>query len=52
MINAISAGEREVIGARGVEEAMGEMRRTRDQLFDQIASMVAAGYIEKMEAED
>lgn len=52
MVNAIAAGQREIIVARGMEEAMGEMRRTPDQLFDQVAAMVAAGYIEKMEADD
>lgn len=52
MVDAIAANQREIIVARGMEEAMGEMRRTPDQLFDQVAAMVAAGYIEKMEADD
>lgn len=52
MLDAIEAGQREIIVARGMEEAMGEMRRTPDQLLDQVAAMVAAGYMEKMEAED
>ena len=30
---------------------MGEMRRTPDQLLDQVAGMVASGYMEKMKAE-
>ena len=51
MIDAVSAGEREIIVAQGMEAGMGEMRRTPDQLFDQVAAMVAAGYIEKMESE-
>ena len=51
MIDAVAAGEREIIVAEGMEQAMGEMRRTPDQLFDQVAAMVAAGYIEKMESE-
>ena len=51
MIDAIEAGQREIIVARGMEEAMGEMRRTPDQLLDQVAGMVAAGYMEKMEAD-
>ncbi len=51
MIDAIGAGQREIIVARGMEQAMGEMRRTPDQMFDQIAAMVAAGYVEKMEKE-
>lgn len=51
IVDAIHEGQREIIVARGMEEAMGEMRRTPDQLFDQIAAMVAAGYIEKLEAD-
>ncbi|MGV2496500.1 SDR family NAD(P)-dependent oxidoreductase [Pelagerythrobacter aerophilus] len=51
MVDAIALNQREIIIARGMEEAMGQMRQTPDQLFDQIAAMVAAGYIEKMEAE-
>ncbi len=52
MLDGIAAGEREIIVAQGAELAMGEMRRTPDALFDQIAGMVASGYMEKMEAED
>ncbi len=52
IIAGIEASQREIIVARGFELAMGEMRRTPDQLFDQIAAMVADGYIEKMEAQD
>lgn len=52
MVDAIELNQREIIVAQGMEEAMGEMRRTPDQLLDQVASIVAAGYIEKMEAED
>ncbi|GAA4644260.1 SDR family NAD(P)-dependent oxidoreductase [Pontixanthobacter gangjinensis] len=51
MVDGIAAGQREIIVAQGMEEAMGEMRRTPDQLLDQMAGMVAAGYIERMEAE-
>jgi short-subunit dehydrogenase len=51
MIDAVENGEREIIVAEGMEQAMGEMRRTPEQLFDQVAAMVAAGYIEKMEGE-
>jgi len=51
MIDAMAAGEREIIVADGMEKAMGEMRRTPDQLFDQVAAMVADGYIERMESE-
>jgi len=51
MVDAIVAGQREIIVANGVEEQMGEIRRTPDQLLDQVAAMVAAGYIKKMDAE-
>ncbi|QKG69958.1 SDR family NAD(P)-dependent oxidoreductase [Erythrobacter mangrovi] len=51
MVDAVAAGEREIIVADGMELAMGEARRTPDALFDQVAGMVAAGYMEKMKAE-
>ena len=51
-MDAVAAGQREIIVAEGMEEAMGEGRRTPDALFDQVAAMVAAGYMEKMQAED
>lgn len=49
MLDGIANGEREIIVAQGMEAAMGEMRRTPDELFDQVAAMVAAGYMERME---
>ena len=51
MIDAIAAGTREIIVARGAEREMAEARRTPDALFDQVAAMVARGYVAKMEAE-
>ncbi len=51
IIDAVAAGQREVIVAEGMEQAMGEARRTPDQLFDQVAAMVASGYMEKMKAD-
>lgn len=48
MLDAIGAGQREIIVARGPELAMGEARRTPDALFDQVAAMVAAGYMERL----
>lgn len=51
-LREIAAGTREIVVAQGFELAMAEMRRTPDELFDQVAGMVAAGYIEKMEAQD
>ncbi|MXP27257.1 SDR family NAD(P)-dependent oxidoreductase [Porphyrobacter algicida] len=52
IVDAIALNQREIVVARGMEEAMGEMRRTPDQLLDQVAAMVASGYMEKMQAED
>lgn len=52
MVDAIEAGQREIIVAQGSELAMAELRRTPDQLFDQVASLVASGYMERMETED
>lgn len=49
MLDGMAAGTREIIVAEGVELAMGEMRRTPDALFDQIAGMVAGGYMDKLE---
>lgn len=48
MLDAIAAGQREIIVARGPELAMGEARRTPDALFDQVAAMVAAGYMDRL----
>ncbi|MEP3049952.1 MAG: SDR family NAD(P)-dependent oxidoreductase [Erythrobacter sp.] len=52
MLDGIAAGEREIIVAQGMEAGMGEMRRTPEALMDQVAAMVAGGYMEKMEAEE
>jgi dehydrogenase/reductase SDR family member 7B len=49
ILDAIAAGQREIIVARGIEQAMGEARRTPDALLDQVAAMVAAGYMQKMQ---
>ncbi|MHA7818982.1 MAG: SDR family NAD(P)-dependent oxidoreductase [Erythrobacter sp.] len=49
MLDGIAGGEREIIVAEGAELAMGEMRRTPEALLDQVAGMVAAGYMERME---
>ena len=49
MLDGIADGTREIIVAEGAEQAMGEMRRTPDALFDQMAGMVANGYMEKLE---
>ena len=52
ILDGIAAGQREIVVARGVEAAMGEMRRTPDALLDQMATMVANGYMQRMMAED
>ena len=49
MLDGIAAGTREIIVAEGMELAMGEARRTPDALFDQVAGMVAKGYMDKLE---
>ncbi|WP_338446157.1 SDR family NAD(P)-dependent oxidoreductase [Pelagerythrobacter marensis] len=51
MVDAIALNQREIVVARGMEEALGKLRQTPDQVFDQVAAMVASGYIEKMKAE-
>lgn len=48
MLAAMLRDEREIIIAVGVESQMGEMRRTPDALFDQMAGLMAAGYAQKM----
>ncbi|MFO6445585.1 SDR family NAD(P)-dependent oxidoreductase [Erythrobacter sp. NE805] len=49
MLDAIAAGTREIIVAEGVEAHLGDVRRTPDALFDQIAAWVAGGYMDKLE---
>lgn len=49
MLDGIANGEREIIVAEGGEKAMGELRRTPEALFDQVAGMVAGGYMDKLE---
>jgi dehydrogenase/reductase SDR family member 7B len=49
MLDAMAAGEREIIVAQDMEAGMGELRRTPDALFDQMAGMVANGYMDKLE---
>lgn len=49
MLEGMASGEREIIVAQGAELAMGEMRRTPEALLDQVAAMVASGYMERME---
>jgi dehydrogenase/reductase SDR family member 7B len=51
MVDAMELNQREIVVARGMEEAMGEARRTPDQLFDQVAAMVAQGYMERLKAD-
>ncbi len=51
MIAAMLRGEREIIVAERGELTLGEARRTPDALLDQMGSLMAAGYAEKMKAE-
>lgn len=52
MLDAIAEGQREIIVAEGVEESAAEMRRAPDELLDQVAALVAAGYMERLESGD
>ena len=47
----VLTGEREIIVARGVEQMMGEERRTPGAVFEQMARMMAEGYAQKMQEE-
>jgi short-subunit dehydrogenase len=49
MLDGMARGEREIIVAQGKEAGMGELRRTPEELMDQVAGMVANGYMERME---
>jgi short-subunit dehydrogenase len=51
MLTAISNDEREIVVAVGVEQAMGEARRTPEALFDQVEALMARGYAQQMAAE-
>lgn len=48
MIEAMLAGEREIIVAEGAEKQMGEARRMQDALLDKIGGYMAAGYVQRM----
>jgi dehydrogenase/reductase SDR family protein 7B len=51
MLDAVAGGQREIIVANGPEAALGEMCRTPDAVYDQIAAVVAGGYLDKLEAD-
>ena len=51
IIDGVEEGEREIIVARGGESSWGEQRRTPDALFDEVAQLVASGYMDRIEAE-
>ena len=51
MLDAMAAGQREIIVAQGVEKQMGELTRTPDALFDQVAALMARGYAAQLKAE-
>jgi dehydrogenase/reductase SDR family protein 7B len=51
ILDAVTAGKRELILAEGMEAAIAQLRRTDpDALFDRMAAMVAAGYAQQMGA--
>jgi dehydrogenase/reductase SDR family protein 7B len=52
MLDAVADGRREIIVAEGVEEQIAEVRRAPDELLDQVAGLVAAGYMEQLERDD
>ena len=52
ILDGIAQGTREIIVARGGESSLGEQRRTPDAVFDQVAAMVARGYMEQIQGED
>jgi short-subunit dehydrogenase len=49
ILEAMAAGEREIVVARGFEQEIGEACRTPDAIFDKMAALVANGYAAKME---
>ena len=51
MLDAMAAGQREIVIARGAEREMGELTRTPDALFDQVAALMAGGYAAQLKAE-
>lgn len=52
ILEAVTAGKRELILAEGAEAEMARMRRTDpDTLFDRMAALVAAGYAQQMGAQ-
>ena len=52
MLDALKAGERELILAEGMEAEIVKMRRANpNALFDQFERLMAAGYAQQMGAE-
>ena len=51
MLDAMAAGQREIVVAEGVEKQMGELTRTPDALFDQVADLMARGYAAQLKQE-
>ena len=51
MLDAMAAGQREIVVAAGVEKQMGELTRTPDALFDQVADLMARGYAQQLKTE-
>lgn len=49
IVRAIAAGQREIIIGQGPQRALCEARRTPDAIFDQVAALVASGYMDRMD---
>lgn len=48
MLDAMAAGQREIVVAEGIEQWLAETTRTPDELFDRMAGLMAAGYAQRM----
>lgn len=48
IIDAIAAGQRDIIAAVGFEKEIGELRRTPEPLMDRMAELFEAGYAARM----
>ncbi len=50
IVDAVTAGTREVIVSDGAERRIGELRKTQDEVFDRMAELMEEGYAEKLGA--
>ena len=51
ILDAMASGQREIIVAQGAEKEMGELRRTPDALFDQVAALMARSHTAQLKQE-